>query len=45
MVAIVGLIIVAVATGQASAEWSLEQAALPYRGTELNAIFLDRPSY
>jgi multiple sugar transport system substrate-binding protein len=29
----------------AAAEWSLEEAALPYRGTELNLILLDRPGY
>jgi multiple sugar transport system substrate-binding protein len=26
-------------------EWSLEEAAEPYRGTTINAIFLDRPGY
>jgi multiple sugar transport system substrate-binding protein len=26
-------------------EWSLEKAAAPYKGTELNVIFLDRPGY
>ncbi|MDA8248110.1 MAG: sugar ABC transporter substrate-binding protein, partial [Rhodospirillales bacterium] len=25
--------------------WSLEQAAAPYKGTQLNVIFLDRPGY
>jgi multiple sugar transport system substrate-binding protein len=26
-------------------EWSLEKAAAPYKGTQLNVIFLDRPGY
>ena len=30
--------------GQASA-WSLEEAAKPYAGTEVNVLFLDRPGY
>ena len=29
----------------AAADWSLEQAAAPYKGTELNMILLDRPGY
>jgi multiple sugar transport system substrate-binding protein len=29
----------------AAADWSLEQASAPYRGTELNMILLDRPGY
>ena len=31
-------------TGQAGA-WSLEEAAKPYAGTELEVLFLDRPGY
>ena len=31
-------------TGTASA-WSLEEAAAPYAGTEVNVLFLDRPGY
>ena len=30
--------------GQAGA-WSLEEAAAPYAGTELEVLFLDRPGY
>ena len=30
--------------GQAGA-WSLEEAAKPYAGTEVNVLFLDRPGY
>src|SRR5579871_4103992 len=29
----------------ALAEWALEKAAAPYKGTTLNVIFLDRPGY
>ncbi len=29
----------------AAADWSLEKAAAPFKGTELNVIFLDRPGY
>ena len=25
--------------------WSLEEAAAPYAGTEVNVLFLDRPGY
>ncbi len=35
---------VMVAGGQAQA-WSLEEAAKPYAGTELEVLFLDRPGY
>lgn len=35
----------AIGTAPAHAEWSLEQAAAPYKGTEINVIFLDRPGY
>ena len=28
-----------------AAEWDIEKAAAPYKGTELNVIFLDRPGY
>jgi multiple sugar transport system substrate-binding protein len=34
------------AAGPAAAqEWSLEKAAAPYKGTQLNVVFLDRPGY
>jgi multiple sugar transport system substrate-binding protein len=29
----------------ANAEWAIDKAAAPYSGTEINAIFLDRPGY
>ncbi len=29
----------------AAAPWNIEQAAAPYKGTQLNVIFLDRPGY
>jgi multiple sugar transport system substrate-binding protein len=50
MLATVGaaaLALAAMATpGQARAEeWSLEKAAAPYKGTQINVIFLDRPGY
>ena len=32
-------------TVPASAEWAIEKAAAPYKGTEINVIFLDRPGY
>jgi multiple sugar transport system substrate-binding protein len=32
-------------TGAAAQEWSLETAAQPYAGTELEVLFLDRPGY
>lgn len=32
-------------TGSAAQEWSLEEAAKPYAGTELEVLFLDRPGY
>lgn len=35
----------AVGAAPAHAEWSLEQAAAPYKGTDVNVIFLDRPGY
>lgn len=28
-----------------AADWSLETAAVPFKGTQLNVIFLDRPGY
>ncbi|MFJ3486512.1 ABC transporter substrate-binding protein [Pseudomonas sp. NPDC090202] len=35
-----------VALGSAGAHaWTLEEAAAPYKGTEIKAIFLDRPGY
>ena len=34
----------ALSAGIASA-WSLEEAAKPYKGTEISVIFLDRPGY
>lgn len=37
-----GLLIGAAGNAQ---EWSLEEAAEPYRGVTINAIFLDRPGY
>ncbi len=39
---------VAVAAGPSgayAADWSLETAAAPFKGTEINVIFLDRPGY
>jgi multiple sugar transport system substrate-binding protein len=43
---------IAIATGAsmlapapASAQWAIEKAAAPYKGTQLNVIFLDRPGY
>lgn len=35
----------AVDSAPAYADWSLEQAAAPYKGTDVNVIFLDRPGY
>jgi multiple sugar transport system substrate-binding protein len=35
---------VALGSGAAQA-WTLEEAAAPYKGTEIKAIFLDRPGY
>ena len=35
---------IAVLTGAAQA-WTLEEAAKPYAGTELEVLFLDRPGY
>lgn len=35
---------IALASGAAHA-WTLEEAAAPYKGTEIKAIFLDRPGY
>jgi len=32
-------------TAFAQAQWSIEKAAAPLRGTQLNVIFLDRPGY
>src|SRR5262249_1962010 len=29
----------------AQAEWALEKVAAPYKGTQINVIFLDRPGY
>jgi multiple sugar transport system substrate-binding protein len=29
----------------AHAEWAIDKAAAPYSGTQINAIFLDRPGY
>jgi multiple sugar transport system substrate-binding protein len=29
----------------ARAEWAIDKAAAPYKGTEINIIFLDRPGY
>ncbi len=29
----------------ANAQWALEKAAAPFKGTQLNVIFLDRPGY
>ncbi len=33
------------ATGGAAFAWTLEEAAEPYRGTTIKALFLDRPGY
>ncbi len=38
------LALVMAAGGEASA-WSLEEAAAPYKGTTIKALFLDRPGY
>nr|PZN38599.1 MAG: sugar ABC transporter [Pseudomonadota bacterium] len=35
----------AVCTPAGAQEWSLEKAAEPYKGTEINVVFLDRPGY
>ena len=35
---------IALGSGAAQA-WTLEEAAAPYKGTEIKAIFLDRPGY
>ena len=43
-VAVGATLTAAVAAGQAAA-WTLEEAAKPYAGTELEVIFLDRPGY
>ena len=32
-------------TSPAHAEWDIAKAAAPYKGTQINAIFLDRPGY
>ena len=32
-------------TATAQAEWSLEEAAKPYAGTEIDVVFLLRPGY
>jgi multiple sugar transport system substrate-binding protein len=37
-------LLVALGCGSAQA-WTLEEAAAPYKGTEIKAIFLDRPGY
>ena len=39
-----GATCVALSSGVAGA-WSLEEAAKPYKGTEISLIFLDRPGY
>src|SRR5687767_7792339 len=31
--------------GSQAAAWSLEEAAAPYKGTTIRALFLDRPGY
>ena len=37
-------VLAAAPTAQAEA-WDIAKAAAPYKGTELNVIFLDRPGY
>src|SRR6516164_560867 len=39
-----GFSLLAVSAGVAGA-WSLEEAAKPYKGTQVSVIFLDRPGY
>jgi len=34
-----------IAPSQAQAQWAIERAAAPLKGTQLNVIFLDRPGY
>jgi multiple sugar transport system substrate-binding protein len=34
-----------VAPAPAHADWAIEKAAAPYKGTQINVIFLDRPGY
>ena len=36
---------VAMTAAPAAAEWDIAKAAAPYKGTQLNVIFLDRPGY
>jgi multiple sugar transport system substrate-binding protein len=36
---------VAMSPSPAAAEWALEKAATPYKGTQINVTFLDRPGY
>ncbi|KAA2244327.1 ABC transporter substrate-binding protein [Salinarimonas soli] len=46
LAAVSALALLAAAPGPASAQdWSLEKAAAPYKGTQLNVVFLDRPGY
>src|SRR5919112_518936 len=35
----------AATTSWAQTQWSIEKAAAPFKGTQLNVIFLDRPGY
>jgi multiple sugar transport system substrate-binding protein len=35
----------AIGSTPAHAEWAIDKAAAPYSGTQINAIFLDRPGY
>ena len=39
------LALAAVAAASQAQAWSLEEAAAPYAGTEVNVVFLDRPGY
>ena len=43
--AALALAVVAMPMPAGAQEWSLEKAAEPYKGTEINVIFLDRPGY
>ena len=36
---------VAMTAAPAHAEWAIDKAAAPFKGTQLNVIFLDRPGY
>ena len=45
LLAVVALAAALITPRLASAAWSIETAAAPYKGTQINVIFLDRPGY